>query len=84
MSASEPHINEPDDHRREREQFAVGRATRLANGDKLLFTPEEAARVLGIGRTKVFRLIREDKLESVRIDRSRRIPGTGSRSSLPG
>lgn len=77
MSTSEQHINQPDGHHSEREQLPVGRATRLATADKLLLTPEEAARVLGIGRTKVFRLIREDKLESVQIDRSRRIPWEG-------
>ena len=42
--------------------------------DKLLLTPEEAAEVLSIGRSKVYELIGHGHLASVRIDRSRRIP----------
>ncbi len=41
---------------------------------KLLLTPEEAGAVLGVGRTKVYELLREGVLESVRIGASRRIP----------
>lgn len=42
--------------------------------DKLLLTPEEAATVLSLGRSKVYELIRDGRLESVLIDTSRRIP----------
>jgi excisionase family DNA binding protein len=42
--------------------------------DRLLFTPEEAAAVLSVSRTKVFELIGTGKLGSVRIGASRRIP----------
>jgi excisionase family DNA binding protein len=42
--------------------------------DKLLLTPEEAAEVLGIGRTKVYALISDGDLLSVRIGNSRRVP----------
>jgi excisionase family DNA binding protein len=41
---------------------------------KLLLTPEEAAAVLGIGRTKVYELMLSNALESVKIGASRRIP----------
>ena len=41
--------------------------------DKLLLTPEEAADVLGIGRTKLYELLSSDRLRSVRIDGSRRV-----------
>lgn len=41
--------------------------------DKLLLAPEEAAELLGIGRTKVFQLIATGELRSVRIDRCRRV-----------
>jgi excisionase family DNA binding protein len=41
---------------------------------KLLLTPEEAANVLGIGRTKVYELMLTNALESVKIGASRRIP----------
>lgn len=40
---------------------------------KLLFTVEEAAAVLGVGRTTVFGLLRDGRLGSVRIGASRRI-----------
>lgn len=42
--------------------------------DKLLFTPSEAAAVLGIGRSKIYELLNDGQLTSVRIDRCRRIP----------
>ena len=41
---------------------------------RLLFTPEQAALALGIGRTRVYRLIAEGALESMKLGRSRRIP----------
>ena len=44
--------------------------------DKLLLTPEEAADRLGIGRTKVYRLIGTGQLHSVLIDRCRRVSVT--------
>jgi excisionase family DNA binding protein len=40
----------------------------------VLLTPEETARALRIGRSKVYDLIRTGKLRSVKIDGSRRIP----------
>lgn len=42
--------------------------------DKLLLTPEEAAEALAIGRSKVYDLIGQGRLSSVRIDACRRIP----------
>jgi excisionase family DNA binding protein len=41
---------------------------------KLLLTAEEAADVLGIGRTTVYRLLARNALPSVKIGASRRIP----------
>jgi excisionase family DNA binding protein len=46
----------------------------------MLLTPEEAASQLAIGRTKVYELIREGKLESVRIGTCRRIPAQSLRT----
>ena len=40
----------------------------------LLVCPEDAAHVLGIGRTKVYELIRSGALRSVRVGGLRRIP----------
>jgi excisionase family DNA binding protein len=42
--------------------------------NKLLLNAEEAAEVLGIGRTKVYDLLRVGEIESVRIGGARRIP----------
>jgi excisionase family DNA binding protein len=42
--------------------------------EKLLLTPPEAAMMLGIGRTKLYELIRSGELVSITIDRARRIP----------
>ena len=42
-------------------------------GDSLLLTPEEAARVLGIGRTTVFALMKAGELRPVHIGRSCRL-----------
>lgn len=44
--------------------------------EKLLLTPEEAAEVLSLGRTKVFQLISTGVLRSVRIGKCRRVPAS--------
>jgi excisionase family DNA binding protein len=41
---------------------------------KLLLSAEEAGQVIGVGRTKVYELLRVGAIESVRIGRCRRIP----------
>lgn len=43
--------------------------------ERILYTVEEVARMLGLGRTKVYELIRLGELSSVRISRARRVPG---------
>ena len=40
----------------------------------MLVRPEDAARVLGVGRTKVYELMRSGALRSVRVGGLRRIP----------
>ena len=42
--------------------------------DKLLLSLDEAAEVLGVGRSRLYDLIRKRELVSVTIGRSRRIP----------
>ena len=49
------------------------RECRGAPVDKLLYRPEEAARSLGIGRTRLYALIASGDLASVLIGNSRRI-----------
>jgi len=51
-----------------------GRAARTsAPGPKLLLSPAGAASVLSISRSKVYRLLREGRLESVMLGGNRRI-----------
>lgn len=42
--------------------------------DKLLLTPEEAAELLSIGRSKLYQLLAAGALRSVTIGASRRVP----------
>lgn len=42
--------------------------------ERLLLTPEEAAGAIGIGRSKLYELLRTGRIESVRIGGSRRVP----------
>ena len=42
--------------------------------ERVLLRPEEAARRLSIGRTQLFELIRDGKLDSIKVGRLRRIP----------
>ncbi|CAM06192.1 excisionase family DNA binding protein [Saccharopolyspora erythraea NRRL 2338] len=49
-------------------------ARRLPN--RVLLTVEEAAKQLGLGRTKTYALVASGEIESVRIGRLRRIPRT--------
>ena len=44
--------------------------------ERLLFRPEEAAAVLGLGRTKVYELMASGALRSVRVGASRRVSAT--------
>lgn len=48
----------------------------------LLFRPEEAARLLGCGRSTVFELLASGQLASVRVGRLRRIPADALRSFI--
>ncbi len=47
--------------------------------DRLLLTTTEAAQALGICRSKLYELITSGQLESVRIDRARRVPAVAVR-----
>ena len=42
--------------------------------EKLLLTPNEAAKVLSISRSKLYELIGQGRLSTVKIDASRRVP----------
>lgn len=42
--------------------------------EPLLYKPEQAASVIGIGRSKLFELIADGQIETVQIGRSRRVP----------
>jgi excisionase family DNA binding protein len=42
--------------------------------ERLLLTPVEAARALGIGRSKLYELLSAGAVESIRIGSARRVP----------
>jgi len=44
--------------------------------NKLLYTPTEAADLLGVSRSTLYELLRAGEIASVRIGRSRRVPAT--------
>jgi excisionase family DNA binding protein len=50
------------------------RTDRRSTWEKLLLSPEEAAEALGVGRSRVYDLMRTRQLLSVRIGKSRRVP----------
>jgi len=50
--------------------------------ERLLLTPVEAAQALAIGRSKVYELMGDGSLRSVKIGRSRRVSGTAIRDFL--
>jgi len=54
--------------------------TVIEAGAKLLLTPEQAADVLSIGRTKLFELLANGTLPSVRIGNCRRVPAAALES----
>lgn len=57
------------------EQLTAGsQAVARAEEGRLLFSVEEAGHLLGIGRTRMFALVREGLVESVKVGRSRRVP----------
>jgi excisionase family DNA binding protein len=44
------------------------------SGFRLLLSPVEAARALSVSRSKLYRLLKQGRLESVHLDGNRRIP----------
>lgn len=48
--------------------------TNSSSVPRLLLTPEQAADTLGLGRSRVYELMRDRQIRSVKIGRSRRIP----------
>ena len=56
------------------------RAVDAAPDPRYLVTVPEAGRLLGIGRTRAFRLVNSDYLMSVKIGRSRLVPTSAIRA----
>jgi excisionase family DNA binding protein len=52
--------------------------------ERLLFTPIEAARILGIGRSKLYELLASGQLHSVQIGSCRRVPAQALHNFLAG
>jgi excisionase family DNA binding protein len=49
-----------------------------------LYTVDQAAKILGCGRGKIYSLIREDELRSVKIGKLRRIPASALKELADG
>jgi excisionase family DNA binding protein len=47
---------------------------RTATADRLLYSVQEAAALLGIGRTYMFQLLRTGEIDSLKIGSRRKIP----------
>jgi excisionase family DNA binding protein len=54
--------------------LASGKQEDNMSGEPLLCSPEEAAQLLGVGRSQMFELIGRGEVESVKIGRLRKIP----------
>ncbi len=50
----------------------------------LLLSPEEASRVLGISRSKLYQLMAKGEIPSITVGRSRRVPTAELRGWLAG
>ncbi len=50
------------------------RGQEVASVDRLLYRPDEAAELLGIGRSSLYELLASGRMASVQIGRSRRVP----------
>jgi excisionase family DNA binding protein len=44
------------------------------DGNRLLYSVSEAARLLGVGRTYMFRLLATGQVESIKVGKLRKIP----------
>jgi excisionase family DNA binding protein len=51
-------------------------------GSTFLYSPRDAAVFLGIGRTKLYSLLKDGQLESMHIGSARRIPLTSLRAFI--
>lgn len=49
-----------------------------------LYTVDQAAKILGCGRGKIYAMIREDELRSVKIGKLRRIPASALKELADG
>ncbi len=48
--------------------------TDRTDGNRLLYSVPEAGRLLGVGRTYIFRLIASGEIESIKLGKLRKIP----------
>jgi len=65
---------EPAAHEVDVIDLTPGQPRRTDPLNKLLVTPDEAAELLSIGRSKLYELLAEGAVESVRVGTCRRIP----------
>ncbi len=61
------------------------KAAKFSGGEeRLAYRPTEAASVLGLGRNRIFELLRSGELRSVKYGRTRLIPRTAIEEFLSG
>ena len=59
-------------------------ANRTTQGQKMAYTPRELRSVLGLGRDKIYTLIQQGRLRSIRVDRRILIPNDAVAEFLKG
>lgn len=69
---------------RQRARLSRGVEEAPAAGEPLLISVPEAARLLGLGRTKLYELIATGEIEVVRIGRAARVPVASLRDFVDG
>jgi excisionase family DNA binding protein len=80
--AGEPRL--PFSDRKSVPTAGPSRAGELSSLSRLLLTPEEAAKLLAVGRTTLYGLLQSGELPSVRIGACRRIPFDAVRAFVDG
>ena len=64
--------------------MTVANRTTQGQGQKLAYTPRELRSVLGLGRDKIYTLIQQGRLRSIRVDRRILIPNDAVAEFLKG
>ena len=64
--------------------MTVANRASQGQGQKLAYTPHELRSVLGLGRDKIYTLIQQGRLQSIRVDRRILVPNDAVTDFLRG